>query len=119
MVIGIIVNFSEQHETCVRQSVFKLTDRDRFNIRVPDRTGEGMVLEMLRSPLVLRGRMTYREKGRHDNAHGQNKEGPGRQCKPPDDRGRGKTLIFEIDFRDRDVGSQTPRSITFLPSKTR
>jgi hypothetical protein len=29
--------------------------------------GEGMVLEMLRSPAVLRGRMAYREKGRQDN----------------------------------------------------
>ncbi len=81
--IGIIVNFSEQHEARVRQSFLKLAYRDRFRIRVPDRTHERMVLEMLRSPAVFRGRMADWEEGRYDDAHGQNKKGPGRQHKPP------------------------------------
>ena len=82
--IGIVVNFPEQHEARVRQSFLKLADRDRFEIRGPDRSRKGMVLEMLRSPAFLRGRMAYREKGRDDNAHSQNKKSPGRQSKPPD-----------------------------------
>ncbi len=72
-----------RHEARVRQSFLKLTDSDRFKIRGPDRTDEGMVLEMLRNPAVFRSRMAEREKGRDGNAHGQNKEDPGRQSKPP------------------------------------
>jgi hypothetical protein len=38
MMIGIVVNFSEQHEARVRQSFLKLADGDCFEIRGPDRT---------------------------------------------------------------------------------
>ena len=85
MMIGIVVNFSEQHKARVHQSFLKLADFDHFEIRGPDRTG-GWSWKCWRSPAVLRGRMAYREKGRYDDAHGQNKKGPGRQHKPPDDR---------------------------------
>ena len=47
MMIGIIVNFSEQHEARVRQSFLKLAYRDRFRIRVPDRTHERMAVAWL------------------------------------------------------------------------
>ena len=56
--IGVVMYLSEHHEARVRQGILKLAHRDRLKIRCPDRAGKGMVLEMWRSPHVLRGRVT-------------------------------------------------------------